>query len=34
VRGVQHGFIKFAPYSEIRDVPTRDLWDFDLRRKR
>jgi len=34
IGGVEHGFIKFAPYSELRDVPTRDLWGFDLRRKR
>jgi len=34
VRGVEHGFIKFAPYSELTGVRERDLADFDLRRKR
>ena len=30
--GVEHGFIKFAPYSELTGVRERDLADFDLRR--
>ena len=34
VGGAEHGFIKFAPYSELEGLPTRDLWGFDLRRKR
>jgi len=34
IGGVEHGFIKFAPYSELRDVPTKDRASFDLRRKR
>ena len=34
VGGVEHGFIKFAPYSELREVPTKDRASFDLRRKR
>jgi len=33
IGGVEHGFIKFAPYSELEGVPTRDLRGFDLRRK-
>ena len=32
--GVEHGFIKFASYSELTGVRERDLADFDLRRKR
>lgn len=29
VRGVEHGFIKFAPYSELTGVRERDLAGFD-----
>ena len=32
VRGVQHGFIKHAPYSELTGMRERDLQTFDLRR--